>query len=183
MAFGAKDISPIKPNELLQTTMYSPPKFSTTIPKRSSILTRRLSPVKRKMSEPIVSALNTTNAKPLPSKFQLPECLLSHQLLIFTVLYSLSSTRKHKKWENDGFLYYDFTDNQLCLTKTLDKFPIARHPTPRLNVTQVEEEYVPGYQTFIGGFEVQIQEESFSNINQCVKNGIFKHYFLIIYIS
>lgn len=123
------------------------------------------------MYEPNNLSFNT-KAKLLPSKFQLSEYLTSHQLLIFTILYSPSSTRKHKKWENDGFLYYDFTDNQMCLTKALDKFPLARHPTPRLNIAQIEEECVPGYQTFIGGYEVQIQEESYSNMMQNVKNGI-----------
>lgn len=157
--------------------MYSPPNFSNSKLnsvkiKNSPILNQKLSPFKRKILNSIALPLKTY-AKPLPSTFQLPEYLLTHQLLIFTVLYSQSSTRKHKKWENDGFLYYDFTDNQMCLTKALDKFPLARHPTPRLNIAQIEEECVHGHIIFIGGYEAQIQEESYTNnINQCVKNGI-----------
>lgn len=77
---------------------------------------------------------------------------------VYSVLYSVSSTRKHKVWENDGFIYFDYGRKQLCLTKSLEKSSIAQHPASETALRRMEEECEPGHQLFIGGYEVQIQD-------------------------
>lgn len=78
-------------------------------------------------------------------------------------MYSKASTRKHKRWENDGFLHYNYQTKELRLLK-----PRGREPNFRGEVfkiigsrleREVEDEFVPGHQFQKSGYELEIQEE------------------------
>lgn len=75
----------------------------------------------------------------------------------FSVVYAKASSRKHKRWENDGIL---IAQHNTLLLESMDDGQKRVAASYKNNKVEVEE-LGAGLSLLIGGFEVQIQNEIF----------------------
>ncbi|GMS96762.1 hypothetical protein PENTCL1PPCAC_18937, partial [Pristionchus entomophagus] len=72
----------------------------------------------------------------------------------YSIMFARANTRKHKKWEGDGFLSINSSKGESVLTEECGR-EIARSTIP----AKKREELSDGYILMVGGYEVEIQEE------------------------